>query len=250
MINFKIFTIFPELFPQILANSITGEALNKNLWKLEIINIRDYGLDARKTVDDAPVGGGAGMVFRPDVLYNALSNNIDKNSLSNSQNLKKPKIIYPSPRGKVFNQKMAQELSQESEINIICGRYEGIDQRIIDIFEIEEISIGDYVISGGEIASYVMVDAILRNVKGVLGKERSLEQESFGNIENNDYEFLLEYPHYTRPANFLDKEVPEVLLSGHHANIEKWRKEKAEEITQKNRPDLFQKYLLSKNKKF
>ena len=250
MINFKVFTIFPELFPQILANSITGEALNKNLWKLEIINIRDYGLDARKTVDDAPFGGGAGMVFRPDVLYNALSNNIDKNSLSNSQNLKKPKIIYPSPRGKVFNQKMAQKLSQESEINIICGRYEGIDQRIIDIFEIEEISIGDYVISGGEIASYVMIDAILRNVKGVLGKERSLEQESFGNVDNNDYEFLLEYPHYTRPANFLDKEVPEVLLSGHHANIEKWRKEKAEEITQKNRPDLFQKYLLSKNKIF
>ena len=249
MINFKIFTIFPELFPQILANSITGEALNKNLWKLEVINIRDYGFDARKTVDDAPFGGGAGMVFRPDVLYNALSKNIDKNILQNSQNLKKSKMIYPSPRGKVFNQKMAQELSQESEINIICGRYEGIDQRIIDIFDIEEISIGDYVLSGGEIASYVLIDAILRNVKGVLGKEQSLEQESFGNIENNDYEFLLEYPHYTRPANFLDKEVPSILLSGHHANIEKWRKEKAEEITQKNRPDLFEKYLLSKNKK-
>jgi len=245
MINFKIFTIFPELFPQILANSITGEALNKNLWKLEVINIRDYGFDARKTVDDAPFGGGAGMVFRPDVLHNALTKNIIKNS----ENIQKPKIIYPSPRGKVFNQKMAQELSQESEINIICGRYEGIDQRIIDIFEIEEISIGDYVLSGGEIASYVLIDAILRNVKGVLGKEQSLDQESFGNIENNDYEFLLEYPHYTRPANFLDKEVPAILLSGHHANIEKWRKEKAEEITQKNRPDLFEKYLLSKNKK-
>jgi tRNA (guanine37-N1)-methyltransferase len=245
MINFKIFTIFPELFPQILANSITGEALNKNLWKLEVINIRDYGFDARKTVDDAPFGGGAGMVFRPDVLHSALSKNIIKNS----ENIQKPKIIYPSPRGKVFNQKMAQELSQESEINIICGRYEGIDQRIIDIFEIEEISIGDYVLSGGEIASYVLIDAILRNVKGVLGKEQSLDQESFGNIENNDYEFLLEYPHYTRPANFLDKEVPAILLSGHHANIEKWRKEKAEEITQKNRPDLFEKYLLSKNKK-
>ena len=176
MINFKVFTIFPELFPQILANSITGEALNKNLWKLEIINIRDYGLDTRKTVDDAPFGGGAGMVFRPDVLHNALSENIDKNIIQNSQNILKPKIIYPSPRGKVFNQKMAQELSQESEINIICGRYEGIDQRIIDIFEIEEVSIGDYVLSGGEIASYVLIDAILRNVKGVLGKEQSLEQ--------------------------------------------------------------------------
>lgn len=245
MINFKIFTIFPELFPQILAKSITGEALNKNLWKLDIINIRDYGLDARKTVDDAPFGGGAGMVFRPDVLHNAL----EKNILQNPQNLKKPKIIYLSPRGKVFNQKMAQELSQESEINIICGRYEGIDQRIIDIFDVEEISIGDYVLSGGEIASYVVIDAILRNVKGVLGAEQSLEQESFGNIENTDYEYLLEYPHYTRPANFLDKEVPAVLLSGHHANIEKWRKEKAEEITQKNRPDLFEKYLKRKNQK-
>ena len=242
MINFKIFTIFPELFPQILAKSITGEALNKNLWKLDIINIRDYGFDTRKTVDDAPFGGGAGMVFRPDVLYNALDKNISKN-------VKKNKIIYPSPRGKVFNQKMAQELSQESEINIVCGRYEGIDQRIIDIFEIEEISIGDYVVSGGEIASYVLIDAILRNVKGVLGKEQSLEQESFGNIENNDYEFLLEYPHYTRPASFLGQEVPEILLSGHHANIEKWRLQKAEEITQKNRPDLFQKYILSKNLK-
>ena len=245
MINFKIFTIFPELFPQILAKSITGEALNKNLWKLDIINIRDYGFDARKTVDDAPFGGGAGMVFRPDVLHNAL----EKNILQNPQNLKKPKIIYLSPRGKVFNQKMAQELSQESEINIICGRYEGIDQRIIDIYDVEEISIGDYVLSGGEIASYVVIDAILRNVKGVLGAEQSLEQESFGNIENTDYEYLLEYPHYTRPANFLEKEVPAVLLSGHHANIEKWRKEKAEEITQKNRPDLFEKYLQRKNKK-
>lgn len=245
MINFKIFTIFPELFPQILAKSITGEALNKNLWKLNVINIRDYGFDVRKTVDDAPFGGGAGMVFRPDVLHNAL----EKNILQNPQNLKKPKIIYLSPRGKVFNQKMAQELSQESEINIICGRYEGIDQRIIDIFDVEEISIGDYVLSGGEIASYVVIDAILRNVKGVLGAEQSLEQESFGNIENTDYEYLLEYPHYTRPANFLGKEVPTVLLSGHHANIEKWRKEKAEEITQKNRPDLFEKYLKLKNKK-
>jgi tRNA (guanine37-N1)-methyltransferase len=208
MINFKIFTIFPELFPQILAKSITGEALNKELWKLDVINIRDYGFDARKSVDDAPFGGGAGMVFRPDVLYSAL----DKNIIKNSNNIQKPKIIYPSPRGKVFNQKMAQELSQETEINIICGRYEGIDQRIIEIFDIEEISIGDYVLSGGEIASYVLIDAILRNVKGVLGAEQSLEQESFGNIE-------------------------------------KWSKEKAEEITQKNRPDLFEKYLKSKNKK-
>ena len=242
MINFKIFTIFPELFPQILAKSITGDALNKNLWKFEVINIRDYSFDARKTVDDAPFGGGAGMIFRPDVLFNALDKNISKNN-------KKPKIIYPSPRGKVFNQKIAQELAQEDEIIFLCGRYEGIDQRVIDIFEIEEISIGDYVISGGEIATYVIIDAILRNVNGVLGKQDSLDQESFGNINNNDYEFLLEYPHYTRPANFQNHKVPEVLISGHHANIAKWRKEQAEQITKKNRPDLFQKYLLCKDKK-
>jgi len=239
MINFKILTIFPELFPQILAKSITGEALNKNLWKMEIINIRDYGIDSRRTVDDAPFGGGAGMVFRPDVLYNAIEKNFSKNNI-------KPKIIYPSPRGKVFNQKIAQELAKEQEIMILCGRYEGIDQRVIDIFEIEEISIGDYIISGGEIATYVIVDAILRNIDGVLGKQESLEEESFGNSKNNDYEFLLEYPHYTRPANFLNYSVPEVLISGHHANIAKWRREKSEEITQKIRPDLFEKYLLSK----
>lgn len=239
MLKFKVFTIFPDLFPQILGKSITGEALHQKLWELEVVNIRDYAFDVRKTVDDTPFGGGAGMVFRPDVLYNAISTNIKTNN--------KPKIIYPSPRGKVFNQKIAQKLSFESEIFIICGRYEGIDQRIIDIFDIEEISIGDYVISGGEIASYVLIDAILRNVKGVLGAHQSLDQESFGNIDNNEYENLLEYPHYTRPANFMDNLVPEILLSGHHANIEKWRKQKAEEITKNNRPDLFQKYLLNKN---
>jgi len=242
MIKFKILTIFPDLFPQILGKSITGEALKNNLWQLEIINIRDYADDNRKTVDDTPFGGGAGMVFRPDVLYKALSANLPLN-LEKLDATKIPKIIYPSPRGKIFNQKMAQNLAQETEIVIICGRYEGIDQRIIDIFNIEEISIGDYIISGGEIASYVMIDAILRNIKGVLGQEQSLHQESFGNAENNEFEFLLEYPHYTRPANFMNHAVPEVLLSGHHANIEKWRRAQAEQITQKNRPDLFEKYL-------
>jgi len=243
MIKFKIFTIFPDLFPQILAKSITGEALNKNLWQIEVVNIRDYATDARKTVDDTPFGGGAGMLFRPDVLYNAISKNIDFNI---SKTSKIPKIIYPSPKGRIFNQKMAQELSHESEINIICGRYEGIDQRVIDIFKIEEVSIGDFVISGGEIASYVIIDSILRNIKGVLGAEQSLHQESFGNSQSSEYEYLLEYPHYTRPADFMGHKVPEVLLSGHHANIEKWRKDQAESITQKNRPDLFNKYQNSK----
>ena len=238
MIKFKIFTIFPDLFPQILAKSITGEALQNNLWQIEVVNIRDYSFDARKTIDDTPFGGGAGMLFKVDVLYQAISKNINFNNCS-----KPPKIIYPSPRGRVFNQQMARELSIEEEINIICGRYEGIDQRVIDIFNIDEISIGDYVLSGGEIASYVMIDAILRNISGVLGADNSLHQESFGNAQSDEYKYLLEYPHYTRPACFMDYKVPEVLLSGHHAKIEQWRKEQAKNITQKNRPDLYQKYL-------
>jgi len=238
MIKFKIFTIFPDLFPQILAKSITGETLKNQLWSLEVINIRDYADDFRKTVDDAPFGGGAGMIFKPEILFNAIKSNISSQPT---------KIIYPSPRGRVFNQQISQELASFTEINIVCGRYEGIDQRIIDIFEMDEISIGDYVLSGGEFASYVMIDAILRNVKGVLGSSDSLQQESFGNQDNDDYKYLLEYPHYTRPADFMGHKVPDILLSGHHANIEKWRKNQAEIITQKNRPDLYEKYLKTKS---
>jgi tRNA (guanine37-N1)-methyltransferase len=240
MIKFKIFTIFPELFPQILSTSIMGEALKNNLWNIEIINIRDYASDFRKTVDDTPYGGGAGMLYKVDVLHRAIQNNIDQS--------KKPLIIYPSPRGELFNQKIAQNLSKESEINIICGRYEGVDQRIIDIHNIKEVSIGDYIISGGEIASYVIIDAILRNIPNILGKSASIDEESFGSIENDEYEYLLEYPHYTRPYEFLNQKVPDVLLSGNHKNIEKWRKEKALEITQRNRPDLYKKYLEKNNK--
>ncbi len=238
MIKFKIFTIFPDLFPQILAKSITGEALKNQLWNLEVINIRDYADDYRKTVDDTPFGGGAGMIFKPDILFKAIDANVKNKS---------PKIIYPSPRGRVFNQQMARDFSSLEEINIICGRYEGIDQRIIDIFNIEEISIGDYILSGGEIASYVLIDAILRNIDGVLGDNHSLAQESFGGKNNYDYENLLEYPHYTRPADFMGHKVPEVLLSGHHANIEKWRIQQAIEITKNRRPDLYEKYLKNKS---
>ncbi len=217
-----------------------GEALKNNLWNIEIINIRDYASDFRKTVDDTPYGGGAGMLYKVDVLHRAIQNNIDQS--------KKPLIIYPSPRGELFNQKIAQNLSKESEINIICGRYEGVDQRIIDIHNIKEVSIGDYIISGGEIASYVIIDAILRNIPNILGKSASIDEESFGSIENDEYEYLLEYPHYTRPYEFLNQKVPDVLLSGNHKNIEKWRKEKALEITQRNRPDLYKKYLEKNNK--
>jgi len=235
MIKFRVFTIFPELFPQILATSIMGDALQKNLWQIEVINIRDYAVDNRKTIDDTPFGGGAGMLFRPDILSFAIEKN-----LTDPQN---SKIIYPSPRGKLFNQDMARNLAKNTEINIICGRYEGIDQRVIELFNIEEISIGDYVLSSGELACYVMIDAILRNVENVLGAKTSLDEESFGSDENSPYRNLLEYPHYTRPAEFRGHKVPEVLISGHHQNIANWRLEKSLEITKNRRPDLYQKYL-------
>lgn len=225
MINFKILTLFPELFPGPLAASITGAALEKKLWSFEAINIRDFAFDKRGTVDDTPYGGGAGMVLKPDVLASAIENSTAK------------KIIYLSPRGKVFNQKIAQELAQEKEITILCGRYEGVDQRVLDEFQIEEISIGDYVLSGGEIAAYVFIDAILRNISGILGADESLSEESF----SGEFANLLEYPHYTKPAEWRGRKVPEILTQGHHAKINQWRKERALELTKKVRPDLLKK---------
>ena len=242
MINFKILTIFPDLFPGPLAASITGGALEKNLWSIEAINIRDYAKDKRGTVDDMPYGGGAGMVLKVDVLADA----IESTFAEATADLKKPKIIYLSPRGKVLTQKIARELAEEKEIILLCGRYEGVDQRVLDEYEIEEISIGDYVLSGGEIAAFVLIDSVLRNFEGVLGAEESLSEESFGAKENSQFDNLLEYPHYTRPQEWRGREVPEVLTSGHHKKINEWRKEKAIEITKKNRPDLFEKFLNKK----
>jgi tRNA (guanine37-N1)-methyltransferase len=190
-IHFKILSIFPEIFPGILNFSITGEALKNNLWSYESINIREYAFDQRKTIDDTPYGGTAGMIFKADVVANAIEKNLSS---------KTKKIIYFSPRGKVFNQKIARELAKEQEIMMICGRYEGIDQRVIDEFTIEEISLGDFVLSGGEIAATAVIDAILRNINGVLGNDESLLEESFGNSNDDEYCNLIEYPHYTRPA--------------------------------------------------
>lgn len=261
MINFKVLTIFPELFPGPLGISVTGSALQKNLWQIQAINIRDYAKDERGTVDDAPYGGGAGMLFKADVVADAIESALasfakgggmrsmteDLNHPSAPQGdatiffkegYKKPKIIYLSPRGKKFTQKKAQELAKESEIILLCGRYEGVDQRVLDEFEIEEISIGDYVLSGGEMAAYVVIDAILRNVDGVLGADESLSEESFGSKESSEFENLLEYPHYTRPQEWRGREVPQILTSGHHKNIQVWRKERAIEVTKRNRPDL------------
>ena len=225
MLIARIFTLYPEFFPGPLGKGLYGKALDKKIWKLETINIRDYTTDKHKTVDDTTYGGGSGMLIKPDVIANSL----DKNLKS------KERIIYLSPKGKLFNQKFAKELSKEKTLNIICGHFEGIDQRVIEARNIEELSIGDFVLSGGESAAFVMLDAIIRILPGVLGNEKSVEEESF---ENG----LLEYPQYTKPQIWEEKTVPDVLLSGDHAKIKDWRLSQSEAITRDRRPDLWQKY--------
>ena len=220
--RFDVLTLFPEMFAPV-EQSIIGRAEKNNLIELNLINFREFSKDKQKHVDDCPYGGGAGMVIKPDVIYDAYRSIVDKLDY-------KPKLIYLTPQGKVFNQKMARELANEKHLILLCGHYEGIDQRVLDKVVDEEISIGDYVLTGGELPAMVLIDAISRNIDGVLDDE-SLVDESF----NND---LLEYPQYTRPEVFMGEKVPEVLLSGHHANIKKWRREKSLEITKKKRPDL------------
>ncbi len=204
---------------------IYGRAIEKSLWNLDVINIRDYAKDKHKTVDDTPYGGGEGMVLKPDVVAKALDQNIKKNE----------KIIYLTPKGKTFDQNKAKKFLNEKKINILCGHFEGIDQRVIESRGIEEISIGDYILSGGETAAYVILDSILRLVPGVLGNENSYKDESF---ENG----LLEYPQYTKPQIWEKTPVPEVLLSGDHSKIKDWRLSQSEAITRHRRPDLWQKY--------
>ena len=225
MLIARIFTLYPEFFPGPLGKGLYGKALAEKIWKLETINIRDYTTDKHKTVDDTTYGGGSGMLIKPDVLANSL----DKNLRS------KEKIIYLSPKGKLFDHKYAKELSTEKTLNLICGHFEGIDERIIQNRNIEEVSIGDFVLSGGEVATFVVLDAILRFIPGVLGNENSTQDESF---ENG----LLEYPQYTKPQNWEDKSVPDVLLSGDHAKIKDWRLSQSEAITRVRRPDMWQKY--------
>ncbi len=225
MLLARIFTLYPEFFPGPLGKGLYGKALAEKIWKLETVNIRDYTTDKHKTVDDTTYGGGSGMLIKPDVLANSLDKNLNS----------KEKIIYLSPKGKLLNQKLAKKLSKERTVNLICGHFEGVDQRVIESRNIEEVSIGDFVLSGGESAAFVMLDAIIRLLPGVLGNETSVEEESF---ENG----LLEYPQYTKPQIWEEKTVPDVLLSGDHAKIKDWRLSQSEAITRDRRPDLWQKY--------
>lgn len=219
--KFNVLTLFPEMFEPI-KQSIIGKAVEKNIVEINLINIRDFSKDKHKKVDDTPYGGGAGMVMRPDIVYDAYK------SIEDS----KTKVIYLSPQGKTLNQKMVEELSKEESLTLLCGHYEGIDQRVLDKIVDEEISIGDYVLTGGELPAMVLIDSVCRYIPEVLSQE-SIKEESFS-------DGLLEYPQYTRPEIFEGERVPEVLVSGHHENIDKWRKQEAVRITKLKRPDLLE----------
>ena len=225
-LHVNLLTLFPEMFPGFLGHSLAGRALERGDWTFNAVQIRDFGEGKHQTVDDTPFGGGAGMVMRADIVDKALT------SIPNAG-----RKIYMSPRGKVLNQALVKELSAEPVLTILCGRYEGVDQRVLDAQGFEEISIGDYVLSGGEVAALTMMDACIRLLPGVMGNEATPDAESFGSETGG----LLEYPHYTRPAEWNGLSVPEVLKSGNHAEIAKWRKAQSLEITQKRRPDLIKK---------
>jgi len=229
MLEIKILTAYPEIFPGTLGHSILGKALKEKKWSLDIVNLHDFGIDERKNIDDEPFGGGPGMVIRPDVVENALL------SIDNSRDLKR-QLIYLTPSGKPLKQSNLAEFIGFNQLIVLCGRFEGVDERAIKILNFMELSIGDYVLAGGEIASQVLVEGCIRLLPGVLGQPKSLLEESFSNN-------LLEYPQYTRPqvwkdAQNNDHDVPEILLSGHHEKIKEWRKDKSIKKTQLVRPDL------------
>ena len=220
----KIFTLYPEFFPGLLDIGMYRRAREKKIWSLDVVNIRDFAMDKHGSVDDKPFGGGSGMLMRPDVVNNCIEKNQNDNP-----------IIYLSPKGDKLDTSLVKQFAQQAGINILCGHFEGVDQRVIEKNNIQEISIGDYVLSGGESAAIVVLDAILRTLPGVLGAEKSLEEETFNNN-------LLEYPQYTQPRNWEGITVPDVLLSGNHAEIKDWRLEQSRSITQRRRPDLWDKY--------
>ena len=221
----QVFTLYPEVFPGPLSKGLYGKAMSKKLWDLKVVNIRDAAEDKHKTVDDTPYGGGSGMLLKADVLAKSL----DQNRIEGE------KILYLSPKGKKFDQSYAKKLATAKSLSLICGHFEGVDERVLTTRNIEEISIGDYVLSGGETAALVVLDSILRLLPGVLGNDKSSLDETF---ENG----LLEYPQYTKPQIWEEKSVPEVLLSGDHSKIKDWRLSQSEAITRDRRPDLWQKY--------
>ena len=240
--NFHVLTLFPEMIQQGLNTSITGRAIDKGLITVNTVNIRDFSSDKHNRVDDYPYGGGAGMVIQAEPVYKAygyLANHIkmskeSESSMDEPTTFHRPRVIYVTPQGSVFNQSMAQEFAEEEELIFLCGHYEGIDERALEMVVTDNVSIGDYVLTGGELPAMVMIDAISRLIPGVLNNDTSSEFES---LQDN----LLEYPQYTRPEVFLGKKVPEVLLSGHHANIEAWRREQSILRTFERRPDLLDK---------
>ncbi|MEQ8440361.1 MAG: tRNA (guanosine(37)-N1)-methyltransferase TrmD [Alphaproteobacteria bacterium] len=224
-----VLTLFPEMFPGVLGYSLAGKALESGVWSLEAVDIRGFATDRHQTVDDAPLGGGAGMVMRPDVVDAAIRSVSDRPG----------RLVYLSPRGVPFHQDMAKSWAADGGVTLLCGRYEGVDQRVLDKWDAVEVSLGDFVLSGGEPAALAMLDAVLRLLPGYMGSNESLEEESF---ESG----LLEYPQYTRPADWDGRAAPDVLLSGHHENIRAWRRAQAEAVTRQRRPDLWDRYRGSK----
>ena len=229
----QILTLFPDAFPGVLGQSLTGRALKDGLWQIETVFLREFGIGKHRNVDDTPAGGGAGMVLRPDVMGAAIDH--ARRHISAAA-----PIIYLSPRGRPFTQAMARDLATRPGATLICGRFEGLDQRVIDHYRIAEVSLGDFVLTGGEIAAQALIDATVRLLPGVLGNEASTEEESFS-------DGLLEHPQYTRPAEWMGQAVPPVLMSGHHGEIAKWRRAQSEEITRSRRPDLWEAHLAQRD---
>lgn len=236
MMSFHVLTLFPEMILNGLCTSITGRAIQNKQIFLEAINIRDYSEDKHQHVDDYPYGGGAGMVMQPDPIYQAYL------SLKKKQKKERMRVIYLTPQGRVFSQAIAQELAQEEDLVFLCGHYEGIDERVLEMIVTDMISIGDYVLTGGELPAMVVIDAVSRLVPGVLNNNTSAEFESF-------HDNLLEYPQYTRPAEYMGRRVPDILLSGNHAKIEEWRREQSLIRTKERRPDLLKKANLTEQDK-
>lgn len=228
----KVITLFPEAFPGVLDRSLTGKALQDGLWQLETIELRGYGIGKHKDVDHPPAGGGAGMVLKADVVGPALADA----RRGTPMDAKAWPVVYMSPRGKPMTQAMAQEFSQAAGMTILCGRFEGVDERVLEEFNVQEVSLGDFVLTGGEIAAQAVIDATVRLLPNVLGNAESTQNESHSNG-------LLEHPQYTKPAEWMGRKIPNVLLSGHHGNVDKWRQEKSEELTQERRPDLWDAHI-------